>query len=78
MHQFHHRVYRIYLEPSLTKIGAVGMLVVVVLEQLAQHQEIKGRGVFGLVFIVKISVPVFVPAPVYYGPMDRAHEVMHR
>lgn len=52
------------------------MLVVVVLEQLAEHEKVEWRGVFGMVVVVVVLVAVFVAAPVDDGTMKRAHHVM--
>ena len=78
MHQFHNGIGRVNLEPALGKISIVGFLMMIVLEQLAHHQEIKRQGVFAVVVILKIGIAVFVPAPVYYCPMYRAHQKMDR
>ena len=54
------------------------MPVVIVLEQFAQQQEIERGGVFWFIFIIKISVPVFMPAPVNDSAVYRPHHKMDR
>jgi len=76
MHQFHNRVNRVDLEPAFAKIGTVGMVVMVILEQFPQHQKIKRRSILGFVFVVKIGVTVLVPAPIDDSAMNRPHQIM--
>jgi len=76
VHDLHHRVDRVDLEPAFGEVGTVGMFVVVILEQLAQHQKVEGRCVFGFVLIIEITVAVFMTAPVDDRAMDRAHHEM--
>ena len=76
MHQPHHRVNRVDLEPAAAKIGTVGVLVMIILEQFAQHQEVERSGVFGLVLIIKVGITVLMATPVYNSAVDRAHHKM--
>lgn len=76
MHQFHYRVNRVDLEPALTEVGAVGVFMMIVLKQLAQHQKVEWRGVPGFIFIVEIGIAVFMPAPVYDSAVDGPHHKM--
>ena len=69
---------RVHLEPFFCKIGSVGTLVVIVLEELAHHQEIEREGVLTMIVVVEIGVAVFMTAPIDDGAMNGPHEKMHR
>jgi hypothetical protein len=42
VHKFHYRVNRVEFKPPGSKVGIIGALVMIVLEQFAKHKEIKG------------------------------------
>lgn len=77
VHDPQYRVNRVELPPFLSKIWAVRVLVVVVLEQFAEHQKVEWQSVFGVVVIVVIGVAVFVAAPVDDGTVYRPHHIMN-
>lgn len=76
MHQLHHRVNGVDLEPAFAKVGAVGVLVMVVLEQFTQHQKVEWRRVFGFILVIEIGIAIFVAAPVDNSAMYRPHHKM--
>lgn len=65
---------RIKFIPFDCEIRTVGKFMVIVLEQLAQHQYIQQKGVFGLVVVVKVCIAIFVAAPVDDGAVNRPHQ----
>ena len=46
VHEPHYRINRVKFKPSLPEVGAIRMPVMVILEQFAQQQKVKWRGVF--------------------------------
>lgn len=78
VHQTQHRVHRVKFPFFHSKIGAVGMFVVIVLKQLTQQKQVERKCVLRMVTVVVIFIAVFVPAPVHHRAMYRPHEKMHR
>lgn len=76
MHQLQHWINWVYLPPFLRKIGAVRVLVVIVLEQFAEHEKVERRGVLGMVVIVVVLVAIFMAAPVDDGTVEWTHHVV--
>ena len=73
MHQFNNGVGWVKLEPALGKVYTIRLFVMIVLEKLAHHEEIKRQHIFAVVAVIEIGVAILVAAPVYNSPMQRPH-----